>query len=175
MNHRTIEEIGPGIWFMLHFDGKFAVTNKLKDEYENKVQTLANNFPCAKCRPHFITLIKEIPLSLFRAIFNEKEEDIGFFKWSVIVHNNVNRRLGKKEYSFEEAYNFWYPSGSNHSNINGCPQCYDPSTEELVATFEKVEEHHEEHGNMGETRGNKFLHHATEPSKMKFTLVSRYH
>ena len=122
MRFAPIEELGKGIWFMLHFNAKHATTPKLKEAYRENVKLLAANFPCAKCQPHFQKFLDEHPLILFDHILNEKGEDIGYFQWSVLCHNKVNKFLNKYIPSFEEAYNFFYlPAGSG--GAEACTQC----------------------------------------------------
>lgn len=49
--------------------------------------------PCLSCRMHFDSVLTENPVP----------EAGDFFQWSVDVHNIVNKRLGKPEFSYEEA------------------------------------------------------------------------
>ena len=49
--------------------------------------------PCLSCREHFEQVLVENPVP----------EAGDFFKWSVDVHNIVNRQLGKPEFSYEDA------------------------------------------------------------------------
>lgn len=49
--------------------------------------------PCLSCRQHFEQVLVENPIP----------ESDDFFKWSVDVHNIVNKRLGKPEVSYEDA------------------------------------------------------------------------
>jgi hypothetical protein len=49
--------------------------------------------PCLSCREHFEQVLVENPVP--------EADDL--FKWSVDVHNIVNKRLGKPEVSYEAA------------------------------------------------------------------------
>jgi hypothetical protein len=49
--------------------------------------------PCLSCRQHFEQVLVENPVP----------EAGDFFAWSVDVHNIVNKRLGKPEFSYEDA------------------------------------------------------------------------
>jgi hypothetical protein len=49
--------------------------------------------PCLSCREHFEQVLVDNPVP--------EADDL--FKWSVDVHNIVNKRLGKPEFSYEEA------------------------------------------------------------------------
>jgi hypothetical protein len=133
MQALPIETLGPGIWFTIHLDAKNAVTDELKDQFITRMENLANNFPCDKCKPHFILFLQQYPLNLFRNITGDSDSriagssdtgvafsDIGFFKWSYIFHNMVNKRLNKPQLTFEEVYNYYYVTGNN------CHSCYAP-------------------------------------------------
>jgi hypothetical protein len=122
MQNAPIEKLGTGIWFMLHFMGKNATTPQLKSAYRENIKKLAIEFPCEKCRPHFSKFVDENPLILFDHILNEKGEDIGYFKWSVLCHNKVNAFLKKYTPSFEEAYIFFYGIG-----FTECNECKPPN------------------------------------------------
>jgi hypothetical protein len=50
--------------------------------------------PCLSCREHFEQVLVENPVP----------EAGDLFKWSVDVHNIVNKRLGKPEFSYEDAF-----------------------------------------------------------------------
>jgi hypothetical protein len=49
--------------------------------------------PCLSCRDHFEQVLIDNPVP--------EADDL--FKWSVDVHNIVNKRLGKPEFSYEDA------------------------------------------------------------------------
>jgi hypothetical protein len=49
--------------------------------------------PCLSCRDHFEQVLVDNPVP--------EADDL--FKWSVDVHNIVNKRLGKPEFSYEAA------------------------------------------------------------------------
>lgn len=135
MLSQTIESLGPGLWFSIHFDAKNAITDELKDAFERKIENLKNNFPCEKCKPHFIEFVNTHPLQLFRDLTSDTGEDVGFFKWSYIFHDMVNIRLNKKRPTYEDVYNFYYIFGNN------CSSCQpDPSTESVETIYHKETE-----------------------------------
>jgi hypothetical protein len=57
------------------------------------VESYKEIIPCLSCREHFEQVLVENPVP--------EADDL--FKWSVDVHNIVNRRLGKPEFSYEAA------------------------------------------------------------------------
>lgn len=99
-------KIGPGIWFTMHTDAASATSEELKRAFVKNINTLCDNFKCAKCQGHFRKFIDTHP---FEKYWNIKDngKDIGFFKWTWEMHNQVNKFLKKYEPSLEEAYGFY--------------------------------------------------------------------
>lgn len=96
-NKTFLEIVGPGIWFELHVLG-LQCRNRDKDKQNrlvDKVNYLLSYFFCSICRNHFRLLCKKIPLNKFFDIIDEHGNDIGPFKWTWLIHNRVNQRLGK--------------------------------------------------------------------------------
>lgn len=63
--------------------------------------SLVHVIPCDVCRKHLDANMKAIPIDDFLAT----KKDL--FKWSVDLHNMVNRQLGKPEISLEAANDKW--------------------------------------------------------------------
>jgi len=72
-----------------------------KEFYESFVQLI----PCPVCRLHYSTHLKENPVSPNL----DKGDDL--FKWTVKIHNLVNKDLGKSEYTELEAIQFYHTLG----------------------------------------------------------------
>ena len=80
----TPEKWGPDYWKYLH-------THAKNSDYSSKwLEEFTNAIPCPKCKRHF----QEIP---------KPNKTIDFFTWSVVTHNIINKRLGKKIMSMKEA------------------------------------------------------------------------
>lgn len=75
------------LWRELH---TAALAGKLTPQW---IGAFGPRIPCGDCRKHWGELLKEIP-PVFGA---------GSFAWTVIVHNTVNLRLGKSEWTVDEA------------------------------------------------------------------------
>lgn len=116
-------KFGPGLWFKIHMDAISTNTDQLKNSYIININTLCDNFKCKHCQTHFRKFIDSHDFKKYWNIYNSKGEDIGFFKWSWELHNNVNRFLKKYEPSFEEAYNFYF-----NPDIGICTTCNGNST-----------------------------------------------
>lgn len=99
-------KVGPGIWFSLHTSAIKATTIGSKESFILFVNSVCDNFKCMKCKPHFR---KFIDTHNFKNYWNIKHKghDIGFFKWTWELHNEVNKFLGKYQPSLEEAYLYY--------------------------------------------------------------------
>lgn len=103
---------GPPLWFTIH--------------------NSASHYPISPspiCQQHIIMFIKSIPylvpcdecfIHAQNYISQFSDSDLGeitstrakYFEWGVNFHNFVNRRLGKKEYSVQQAYDMYHNSPS---------------------------------------------------------------
>jgi hypothetical protein len=81
---------GPHFWMTLHIACLGCQDYKALTEF---VEGYMYIIPCLSCRQHFEEVLVENPVP----------ETGDFFKWSVDVHNIVNKRLGKPEFSYENA------------------------------------------------------------------------
>jgi hypothetical protein len=81
---------GPHFWMTLHIACLGCQDYKALSEF---VEGYIYIIPCLTCREHFEQVLVENPVP----------EAGDFFKWSVDVHNIVNKRLGKPEFSYEDA------------------------------------------------------------------------
>ena len=81
---------GPHFWMTLHIACLGCQDYKALTEF---VEGYMYVIPCLSCREHFEQVLVENPVP----------EAGDFFKWSVDVHNIVNKRLGKPEFSYEDA------------------------------------------------------------------------
>lgn len=81
---------GPHFWMTLHIACLGCQDGKVLTDF---VEAYKEIIPCLSCREHFEQVLVENPVP--------EADDL--FKWSVDVHNIVNRRLGKPEVSYEAA------------------------------------------------------------------------
>lgn len=105
-------KVGPGVWFKMHIDAIKAVTDVLKEAFIVNINAVCDNFKCLKCQPHFRKFIDTHPLKNYWNIYDRKGRDIGFFKWTWEMHNQVNKFLKKYEPTFDEAYEYFSDSGA---------------------------------------------------------------
>lgn len=123
-------KFGP-LWLKIHIDGISATTDELKRAFVININALCNNFKCKKCQGHFRKFIDTHTLRAYWNIKDSKGRDIGFFKWTWELHNQVNKFLNKYQPSFEEAYNFY-----SDSEAGACFDC-DPLPLKDVSGREK--------------------------------------
>ena len=81
---------GPHFWMALHIACLGCQDYKIIAGFVEGYKAV---IPCLSCRLHFDSVLTENPVP----------ETGDFFQWSVDVHNIVNKRLGKPEFSYEEA------------------------------------------------------------------------
>jgi hypothetical protein len=62
--------------------------------------------PCPGCQMHAASYLKEHPVDLAR-----------LFHWSVDFHNSVNKRTGKREFTYDEAFQDMHAKFFNTMNM----------------------------------------------------------
>lgn len=91
---------GPSGWRFIHsvcYTAPEALTSDDKERYKTFIKALGAVLPCAACRKHFQENLKRHPLE--NALGTRK----ALFEWSVDMHNEVNRKTGKMDFSYLEA------------------------------------------------------------------------
>lgn len=101
MPYREKEHWGHHLWAFIH-----TVTIIDFEDNEPHVQraldslrSVSKVIPCALCRTHFENKINNLNLNL--------KESMCLFRWSVDFHNEVNTKLGKPLFTYEEALEKW--------------------------------------------------------------------
>lgn len=72
-----------------------------RDDYKHFFTTFGKVLPCSKCRGNFERHIGELPIDLF--LFGRQQ----LFDWTVQMHNIVSRELGKREWTYQEAWEYY--------------------------------------------------------------------
>lgn len=100
---------GPFFWHTIHITAlsypekpSYAHKRAAKDFYES----LAHLIPCPKCREHYSTHLQKFPISPHL----DRREDL--FRWTVNVHNVVNKTLDKPTVSEKESILFYSRIGA---------------------------------------------------------------
>jgi hypothetical protein len=95
---------GPKLWFIMH---TFALNYPDNPTYEDKrvmeefFNNLKSSIPCQKCKIHYRQRLQQNP------IINYLDTRQSLFKYTVDLHNQVNKSLGKKIYSYDEAVDIY--------------------------------------------------------------------
>jgi hypothetical protein len=102
---------GPKLWFVIH---TFALNYPDNPSYEDKrvMEEFFNNLkysiPCNKCKVHYRQRLERDP------IINYLDNKQSLFKYTIDLHNQVNKSLGKRIYSYDEVVELY----KEHYNPN---------------------------------------------------------
>lgn len=102
--HLPPEAWGPFFWHTMHIA---ALGYSLKPSYAEKkaakdfFESLKILIPCSICREHYQEHFEKHPISPYL----DSRQDL--FKWTVLLHNEVNKMLGKKEYTETQAISYY--------------------------------------------------------------------
>lgn len=103
---------GPSIWSTLHTTALFADSSKKYSDFQVLVSGLSELLPCKSCRDDFSHYVKLNPVT------------VPAFEWTVRLHNSVNKKLRKTEFSIENAKAAW----SYESCTQECTKSKEPET-----------------------------------------------
>jgi FAD-linked sulfhydryl oxidase len=93
---------GPYFWGTLHIACLTAppvLSEQHKIAFEALVQSFTFVLPCPVCQMHFREILNKFPIQ------NRTRTEL--FIWSVQVHNEVNKSLGKPLVDPQEAFEYW--------------------------------------------------------------------
>ena len=106
---------GPKLWFSLHtmtFNYPENPTEIDKRNYYDFFINLKNVIPCAKCSQHYGEHLENNPLSP-----NLDKKEL-FVKWLIDLHNDVNKSLNKRLYSYDEVIKIYKDHYRNSKSEN---------------------------------------------------------
>ena len=102
---------GPFFWHTIHivamgYPKNPSYTDKkcAKEFYES----LAYLLPCAVCREHYREHLSKHPITTFL----DSRTDL--IKWTIMIHNHVNKMLGKVEWKLEEVLTYYEKVGARN-------------------------------------------------------------
>ena len=102
-------EWGPAFWKVLHglaqLAGHKTDPNMRRDEilhWKHLLKTLHTVLPCEECREHLVSYVKHNPIDI-----PENYEMVGSYLrlWVYLLHEDVNRRLGKPSFLYDQLAN----------------------------------------------------------------------
>jgi len=100
---------GPFFWHTMHL---VALGYPMKPTYAEKraakefYESLTHLIPCPLCKLHYADHVKENPIT---PSLDSKET---LFKWTIQIHNLVNKDLKKPEYTDADAIAFYHKLGA---------------------------------------------------------------
>ena len=100
---------GPFFWHTIHIT---ALSYPPKPSYAHKraakefFESLVHLIPCPKCREHYTTHLQKNPISPHL----DRREDL--FRWTVNLHNEVNKSLNKPIVTEKESIMFYSRIGT---------------------------------------------------------------
>lgn len=97
-------KFGPCLWRSIHIIALGYPENPSeidKQTYTNYYRDLWKIIPCLKCSLNYRRHWTELP------IYSYLDSRQHLFEWTVLLHNIVNKELGKKQITLEEAYKIY--------------------------------------------------------------------
>mgnify|MGYP001205451447 CR=1 FL=1 len=113
MTKSSISEWGPSAWNFLHtisYSYSSSPTEAQKKNMYNFLKYFATVIPCAKCRIEFSRVLYENMKSYNDVIFEKRQNLVEFL---IDMHNYVNKKIGKRIYTYKEI-DYLYLSSTNH-------------------------------------------------------------
>jgi len=110
---------GPPMWMTIHLVAlgyPKAPTFGEKRAAKNFYESLTHLIPCPICKLHYQNHLKENPITPSL----DTQEDL--FRWTVKIHNLVNKDLGKPEYTEQDAISFLENLGERRRSPLWTPQ-----------------------------------------------------
>ena len=113
---------GPKLWFIMHTFALNYSTNPTDGEKAAMAEFFNNlkyTIPCNKCRIHYTEHLSKNPVE------NHLGNRDALFKFTVDIHNEVNKTIGKRMFSYEEALDLYIAHYSNKkpASSNGLIYC----------------------------------------------------
>jgi|TARA_B110000259_G_scaffold187844_1_gene243590 hypothetical protein len=108
---------GSHLWNSIHFISLGYPRNPSnvdKVNYKNFYENIVNIIPCSDCAEHLKNNLKNIPIQNF---LDTREK---LFEWTILLHNQVNKLLNRKEWTIQEAYALYTDPYFNMKNNNKC-------------------------------------------------------
>ena len=109
---------GPSGWLFLHtitFNYPINPTQDQKIKHKELFENLKYTLPCARCAQHYSNNFKKY--SLDEALQTRDK----LINWLIDIHNEVNKKNGKRIYSYDEVkkiYSDMYSIKNNQINWN---------------------------------------------------------
>lgn len=118
----VLEHICPGIWFTIHTDPLVSDDDEYLENVIDKLINLVNTFFCEKCRYHLKIFHRDMPIRIYvqDRMRSGYSKGMAIFRWTWLLHNNVNKRLGKDHMPFNLAYNMYSQITNQEMDCSVC-------------------------------------------------------
>lgn len=103
---------GPHMWATIHYIAlgyPEKPSEQDKKNYSSFYNSIANVIPCEECSKHLRENITKVNISEYL------ETPDKLFEWTVLLHNIVNKMLGKPEWTLQRAVEHYKGEGNNCS------------------------------------------------------------
>jgi hypothetical protein len=124
---------GPYGWKFLHFV-TFGYpenpSNQDKLNYKNFFYSLGNVIPCPTCAQHYKQHLNMYPLT--DNILSNKKNVIN---WLIDVHNEVNKSLNKRTYTYEEGINLILSNFNKREGFENVTNFFNKHQYLIIAVF----------------------------------------
>jgi hypothetical protein len=107
--HIPPETWGPFFWHTIHIVALGYSTNPSYNEKKSAkefFESLRFLIPCPICKDHYNAHLEKYPLTPHL----DKRSDL--FKWTVLLHNEVNKTLGKRTFTEAEVLTYYTRLGA---------------------------------------------------------------
>ncbi len=107
------EKWGRHLWKTIHYIALGYPENPpeyIKNAYKEFYINLWRFIPCYKCSKNYKEHLRELNIEYY---LDSKEK---LFEWTVLLHNIVNRSLGKQQILLQDAYNIYVHHDDNTDN-----------------------------------------------------------
>jgi len=98
---------GTFVWSFLHTISIFC-DEKIPEVEFHKIKNLLKNIvhiiPCKTCKDEYEKFIPSLSLLKYSSVLKDR---MILFKWGFIVHNRVNQKLNKKQFSYTQSLKKW--------------------------------------------------------------------
>lgn len=124
---------GPSSWKILHV---LAYTYPEIANYETQVNiekfiaSFSELLPCNSCKDDFKKYVQKYPVK------SKTRESL--IQWTVDLHNSVNKKLGKKLLTYDEAKKVWNSSNETCTSCNAIENSFPPTEKSKLTKYLKM-------------------------------------
>jgi hypothetical protein len=99
----------PLTWHIFHTIA-LNYNSEYKEQYITFFNSIKNIIPCKECKEHFTRNISNKPEMYIENNINEDR----FFNWTIDLHNLVNKKIQKTQWSYEQSKEYYIRNNFNN-------------------------------------------------------------